>query len=73
MTTTTAAKRQAAVQIVLSVADAIKDLGSVPSGHLYAHLMGQMTLDDYNFIIGTLKEAGVVEETNYLLTWKGAK
>lgn len=69
--TATPAQRTAAFNIVLSVAEAIRDLKSVPSSHLYAHLMGQMTLDQYNFVISTLKGAGVVTESGHLLTWTG--
>jgi hypothetical protein len=55
------------------VAETIRDLGQVPSGHLYAGLMGTITLDQYQTIIGILKEAGVVEECNHLLTYTGPK
>lgn len=64
-------KEQAALQIVKAVADAIRELGQVPSGELYARLMDKISLADYEFIISTLKSAGVVSESNNLLTWKG--
>ena len=57
--------------IVEAVADAIKTLGSVPSGHLYAHLMGALTLTQYQAVIGILKVQGKVTERNHLLTWVG--
>jgi hypothetical protein len=60
-----------AMQIVLVVAEAIKELGSVPSGHLYAQLMSHMTLDTYTKIIGILKKGGMVTESGHLLTWVG--
>lgn len=63
-------KSEAAVSAVLAVAEAIRSLGSVPSGHLYAQLMGHLTLEQYTSIIGALKGAGVVTEQNHLLTWK---
>jgi len=56
-----------------AVGEAIRDLGSVPSGHLYAQLMGRMDLDTYNKLIGLLKQANLVEESNHLLTWVGPK
>lgn len=62
---------KAVVEIVLAVGSTIKELGSVPSGHLYAHLMGRMTIEQYNIIIGVLKSAGAVEEDNHILTWVG--
>jgi hypothetical protein len=63
----------AALMIVRHVGVAIRDLGSVPSGHLYAQLMGILTLDQYNAIINTLKKAGMVSESGNLLTWIGPK
>ena len=70
--------RNAALQILLAVAEAIRELQSVPSGHLYARLIAmppltQMTADQYQQMIGSLKGAGLVEERNYLLTWVGPK
>lgn len=61
----------AAVEIIMAVAEAIRSLKSVPSGHLYARLMGSLTLDDYQSIIGVLKRTGLVSESGHLLTWTG--
>ena len=64
----------AALQIVHAVGEAIQELGSVPSGTLYAGLMGQIRLDRYEQIIGLLKTDGLVEESpDHLLTWIGPK
>jgi hypothetical protein len=59
--------------IVKNVGIAIRDLGSVPSGYLYAQLMGILTLDQYNAIIDALKSAKMVSESGHLLTWIGPK
>lgn len=69
----TAKEKEAALAILVAVGEAIKDLGSVPSGHLYAQLMGQMSLDQYNSVIGVLKRVGAVKEENHLLTYIGPK
>lgn len=54
------------------VSSTIKECGSVPSGHLYAHLMEVgVTYKMYTDIIDLLKFAGVVKEENFLLTWIG--
>jgi len=58
-----------AVEIVLAVGDAIRELEEVPSGHLYAHLQGRLTLEEYTRIISILKNAGLVTETSHLLRW----
>lgn len=63
----------AALEIVMAVAEAIRELGETPSGHLYANLMSSgMTLQAYNSIIETLKRAGLVEErASHMLVWVG--
>lgn len=67
------AQEKAAMEIVLAVGQAIKELGSVPSGHLYARLMGNMSLDTYNKVIALLKKVGAVKEEGHLLTYIGPK
>jgi len=63
---------EAAVNVVLAVADCIRELGAVPSGHLYARLMGHMDIDAYQSVIGTLVRAGFVREhPSHLLEWIG--
>lgn len=56
---------------VHALAEAIRDLGSVPSGHLYARVCGHLSLEAYTTFIGVLKKAGQVEEKNHLLIWVG--
>lgn len=59
-------------RLVVAVAEAIRELGEVPSGHLYAVLMGQLSLDQYNAVIAVLVRAGLVEkQPSHLLVWKG--
>jgi hypothetical protein len=61
-----------AVTLLLAVADAIKELGSVPSGCLYASLMQTgMSLETYTRIINVLKKQNLVVEHHHLLTWVG--
>ena len=64
-------KEQATLNVMIAVAEAIRDLGKVPSGHLYARLMNYMSLSSYQSIIAALKRAGLVEEKNFLLRWVG--
>ena len=60
---------RAALETVRAVGDAIRELGEVPSGHLYAQLSSVMSLDEYNTLIDCLKRADVVRESNHLLQW----
>ena len=61
----------AVLKLAKAVGDAIRELGSVPSGELYARVMGHMDINRYEQIIGLLKQADLVTESNAgLLTWK---
>ena len=71
MIATTQNDVKAALGILRAVADAIRELGEVPSGHLYAHLMSKVSLEQYEQVIGILKQAGLITESNHLLTWVG--
>lgn len=62
-----------ALMACTAMAEAIRELGSVPSGHLYANVCGAMDLPTYEGIIETLKRAGLLVEQNHLLTWVGPK
>ena len=67
-------KREVALIATMNaIEEAIKESGpeGIPSGHLYAALMGHISLDDYNTIIGMLKKAGRVKESFHLLTHVG--
>ena len=62
----------AAAGIAAAIAEAIREMGSVPSGHLYAHLMSQMSLESYEAILALLIRSGVVRrESSHLLVWTG--
>jgi hypothetical protein len=61
----------AAIDVLRVLAEAIRAAGEIPSGHLYAHVMGQLSLESYGSALGVLKRAGLVEERNNLLRWVG--
>lgn len=60
-----------AVEVIVAVGDAIREAGEIPSGTLYAILMDRLDLNSYETIIGTLVCAGLVRNSNHLLTWIG--
>ncbi len=67
-------RAQAAVGAALAIAECIRTLGPIPSGHLYARLMGYMSLETYEALIGILIEAGKIRRhRNHLLEWVGPK
>lgn len=61
----------AALQKIKLIADAVKDAGSIPSGHLYAVVMSAISLSEYEKIIGLLKRSELISETANVLTWRG--
>lgn len=67
----TSPQAKAHLSAAIAIAEAIRELKEVPSGHLYARVTQHMTLDAYNGIISALKTAGLVKEQNFLLTWVG--
>jgi FAD/FMN-containing dehydrogenase len=64
---------QRAIATVEAIAEAIRDLGGVPSGHLYVGLMDKLSLNMYQGIVAKLKQAGLVSEAGHYLTWIGPK
>ena len=75
MTTTakvslTLAQRQAVeFRYAAILGEALKTLGEVPSGHLYAKVCGHLTLDDFNKAINHLQFAKLVTVNNYVIKW----
>ena len=62
----------AIVRVAHAVAETIRELGQVPSGHLYARLMGVMELHQYEQVIDLLVDARLVErDRSHLLRWVG--
>ena len=67
----TTEQAQKLIEFMGAIASLIKEVKTIPSGHLYAQLMGKMTLDQYNDMIATLQNAGLVSLKNDLLTYTG--
>lgn len=60
------------VETTMTIANAIKSLKRVPSGHLYAQLMCYVGIDEYTAIIDFLVHANLVQKTNsHELIWIG--
>ena len=56
------------------IADAIREAKSIPSGHLYAIVMGAYSLEEYERIIQILVNAKLVyKSTAHMLIWEGSK
>jgi hypothetical protein len=64
-------KKDIVIRMVFAVSDAIRELREVPSGHLYAQVMGFVSLQEYQMILDILTGAGAVKVENHLITWMG--
>lgn len=64
-------KLAGSIQVLKAVAETIRELGEVPSGHLYAQLMGKMNLEQYQSMIRILKDTGLISESGFVLKWCG--
>lgn len=72
--TTKATPQQAtaAVAIVMAVAETVRESKRVPSGTVYAALLGRVSFEGYEKILGILKSAELIEETRaHELVWIG--
>lgn len=69
MNTPTKEQIKATVDALLAFRDIIKAAKEIPNGELYARVMGYMDLQTYTSFINALKDAGVVRESNFVLTW----
>lgn len=65
---------KAMLRIAVALGSAIKEAGSIPSGHLYAMVMPVLSLQDYQQALAILKDQQLVrEEPSHLLVWIGSE
>ena len=63
---------KAAFRLTQAMAEAIQELKEVPAGILYAHTMGEISLEQFEKMIGLLVNAKLVErEQSHMLRWVG--
>lgn len=56
------------VDVIKSMAEAVNaSPNGIPSGHLYAHVMGFMSLEMYERIVGLMLEAKAIKKEGHLL------
>lgn len=66
------AKTITALHVLRIWADAIREAGSIPPGHVYAASMNIInTVDEFNVGIGHLVRAGLVKRNGDVLVWTG--
>ena len=59
--------------VVIAVAETIREAGECPSGTIYAELVGRVSLEGYNKILGILTRAGLIIEQSHMIRWVGPK
>ncbi len=60
------------VQLVALIAETVRESAEIPSGTIYATIMGTFSLGEYEWAIARLKGAKLIEETgSHLLRWVG--
>lgn len=64
-------KTKKQIEFIRILAEAIRDAKRIPSGHLYAAVMGVASLEVYQACIEMIKRTGLVEEKNNELIWIG--
>lgn len=69
----THADGNAALLAALTIAEAIREAGRIPSGTLYAVLMGKIDLEGYGRIIRSLQNAGLIKVVAHELIWTGGE
>jgi len=68
---TTDDQLKAALTVLSAVAEAIRDVGIIPAGHLYAAMMGNVDLPTFDRIIGILTNCKLIEKSGNSLRWIG--
>ena len=64
-------QQKKALLILMAVSDTVREMGEVPSGHIYAALTGKVDFQGFQGVIRTLKGAGLIKQNGDLLVWTG--
>jgi hypothetical protein len=62
---------KAAFLMLAAVTEAIREAKRIPSGTLYAMLIGKVDIAGYEKMVTMLKNAGLIEEKHSELIWIG--
>ena len=63
---------QDAVRIALAVSDAIRQLGTVPAGHLYVQVQHKLNMEAFQSLLTFLEDAELITYSrDHVITWIG--
>jgi hypothetical protein len=68
-TMTTTNELKAGFKALQALAEAIRELKKIPSGHLYARVMNYMDINAYEKAISLLCNSGVIRKNGDMLVW----
>lgn len=66
-------QKKVAVDVVIAIAEIIRNRKAISSGELYAHACATLDIDGYKAIVQCLKNARLVVERQHMLTWVGPR
>ncbi len=69
------AAAKAVVQLCMAIIEAVKEADGMglPSGPMYAALMGKVSLEEYYKLIGLCKATGLIEERGHCFYYIGPR
>jgi hypothetical protein len=62
---------KAGTQMILAVAETVREAKEAPTGVMYAALTGRVSLDGFQKILGILERANLIEVRNHVARWIG--
>lgn len=60
---------KAGLAMIQAVAETIREFGTCPTGPMYAALMGRVSLEGFEKILGILERAGLIKRDGNMVTW----
>jgi len=60
--------KQTVVAYMVAILETLKECNGAPSGHLYAALMGRLSLHEFEVIVSLTKSMGYVSEKGHFLS-----
>lgn len=61
------------VEVLLAVCEAIRVAESIPAGHLYAQLIGVVSIEAFETCLAILNGSGLVSVKGNVVRWTGPK
>jgi len=63
-----ASKAQVMMALIMTIQEVVEEGSEILSGPLYAKVMGDLSLSEFNFVLDTLKDAGSIRVVNHIIS-----